>query len=370
MKHIKKLSSFMLSFALVVTSLTTANFAKADAKTITVTIDVEDFSKSLVPPTDITLSEDELAKLAPSLANAGCSYEDTTNLPMTPAFILQKAVDSKLLEKVSYTGGNPGFISGSDEAANAYWSYRINNETPVDPTSGWGLNFCNATLKDGDHVTVFRQTMYCATAEGEEETYPYGHYTKYGFFDKAEYNVTANQKFNVTLKSDKGDAFSTDIIPAANAKIELVGVNQNTTLGTTNASGVATISIADPGVYLIKSDAGSERSRSYAIVNVGTEKNTEKKAQTVTCKPASKTVKAKSLKKKAKKITLKAKSTAGNVKFTYTVAKGSKKYIKVSKSGVVTLKKKCKKGTYKIKIIAAETSLYTRGSVVVTIKVK
>lgn len=57
-------------------------------------------------------------------------------------------------------------------------------------------------------------------------------------------------------------------------------------------------------------------------------------------------------------------------KITYTVNKGNKKYISVSKKGKVTLKKGCKKGTYKIKITAAKTNKYDKAVKIITIKVK
>ena len=47
-----------------------------------------------------------------------------------------------------------------------------------------------------------------------------------------------------------------------------------------------------------------------------------------------------------------------------------KKYIKVSKKGVVTLKKKAKKGSYKITITAAAKGNYKKATKTITIKVK
>lgn len=61
-------------------------------------------------------------------------------------------------------------------------------------------------------------------------------------------------------------------------------------------------------------------------------------------------LKASTLKKKKAAYKLKAKGT-----LTYKVTKGKSKYISVSKKGVVTLKKGCKKGTYKVTITAAAT---------------
>lgn len=85
-----------------------------------------------------------------------------------------------------------------------------------------------------------------------------------------------------------------------------------------------------------------------------------------------KAVKAKTLKKKSATIKLKAK-TDGKGKLTYKVTgypKKMKKFIKVSKKGVVTLKKKAKKGTYKVTITAAAIGNFKKTTKVVAIKVK
>lgn len=79
------------------------------------------------------------------------------------------------------------------------------------------------------------------------------------------------------------------------------------------------------------------------------------KNQTITVsRKYQKTVTQKSAVLKKKKVTYKLNASAKGV-LTYKVTKGSKKYISVSKSGVVTLKKGCKKGTYKVMITAEAT---------------
>ena len=63
----------------------------------------------------------------------------------------------------------------------------------------------------------------------------------------------------------------------------------------------------------------------------------------------------------------------GKAKLTYKVTKypkKAKKCMTVTKSGKVTLKKKAKKGTYKIRITAAKTSKYQKAVKYVTVKVK
>lgn len=84
------------------------------------------------------------------------------------------------------------------------------------------------------------------------------------------------------------------------------------------------------------------------------------------------TVQKKKLKKKAKTISLKC-TTNSSATLTYKVTKTpkkGKKYIQVSNTGKVTLKKKAPKGTYKIKVCAPENDAFTKTEKTVTIKVK
>lgn len=90
--------------------------------------------------------------------------------------------------------------------------------------------------------------------------------------------------------------------------------------------------------------------------------------QELTVTPASKAYKAKALKKKAASFKIKVSGAKGKVSFKLT--KGSKKLVSVSSSGKVTLKKGCKKGTYKVTVTAAAVTGYKAASKVVTIKVK
>lgn len=85
-----------------------------------------------------------------------------------------------------------------------------------------------------------------------------------------------------------------------------------------------------------------------------------------------KSYKASALKKKAVKFNLKAKES-GKGKLTYKVKstpKGMKKFITVSKKGVVTIEKNDKKGSYKITITAAAKGNFKKATKTITIKVK
>ncbi len=106
-------------------------------------------------------------------------------------------------------------------------------------------------------------------------------------------------------------------------------------------------------------------------------KNTKKK-NTLTVKAKTKTIKLKKLKKKAQTVKpLTVKNAKGKVTYKL-IKKGTsakiRKYLKISKKGVITVKKwkKAKKGTYSIKITitAAGNKNYKKGSKTATIKIK
>ena len=93
------------------------------------------------------------------------------------------------------------------------------------------------------------------------------------------------------------------------------------------------------------------------------------KKQTIRIQPKDiKVKKYKVSKLKKKKAVFKITATAEGA-VTYKVTKGSK-YITVSKQGKVTVKKKTKKGTYTIRITAAQTSVYAEASRTVKVQVQ
>ena len=88
----------------------------------------------------------------------------------------------------------------------------------------------------------------------------------------------------------------------------------------------------------------------------------------VTFKNTSKTIKYSTLKKKAVSYNVIKKSGGGKV--TYKVMSGTKKYIRVSKAGKVTVKKGAKKGVYTIKITVAKKGGYKKTSKIIRLTVK
>ena len=96
-----------------------------------------------------------------------------------------------------------------------------------------------------------------------------------------------------------------------------------------------------------------------------------KKQQIKVSKKASKTVTIKSKKLRKRSVSFKISARAKG-KITYKVISGKKKYISVSKSGKVTIRKKAKKGVYKIKVIAQATAngKYKKATKIIKIRVK
>ena len=101
-------------------------------------------------------------------------------------------------------------------------------------------------------------------------------------------------------------------------------------------------------------------------------KVTAKKTQEVKIKVKAKTIKAKKAKKNLKiKKVFTIKGAQGTVSYQINKAK-LKKQFKINKKGIITLKKKLKKGTYKVKVkvIVAGNNEYEDFSKVVTVKIK
>lgn len=117
--------------------------------------------------------------------------------------------------------------------------------------------------------------------------------------------------------------------------------------------------------------------KTYKVTIVGIDKyqgtttvtfKINKANQKVKTAVSSKSYKASALKKAKKTFKL---NTSAKTKVTYTVSgKNAKKYISVSKSGKVTVKKGIKKGTYKIVIKAKSTSNYNKAQKTVKIVIK
>ena len=129
-------------------------------------------------------------------------------------------------------------------------------------------------------------------------------------------------------------------------------------------SDVYTVTVTGIGLYTGTIDC------EYVIDGTATAKQGK-----VTAKAATKTVKASAVKKAAKKVKITVKKAKANKgKVSYSVNEKTKasllKYVKVSKKGVVTLKKGAKKGTYYVTVKKAGYKKYNPVTKVVKIRVK
>lgn len=133
----------------------------------------------------------------------------------------------------------------------------------------------------------------------------------------------------------------------------------------------------DEGVVTSEPTTSAEGVKTYTCICGATKTESIEKLASVTLqkqtitvsKKCKKTVTYKASSLKAKKATLKI-SAKAKTKLSYKVTKGNKKYITVSKKGEITLKKGCKKGTYKVTVSAEASQKYAKATKVITIKVK
>ena len=96
----------------------------------------------------------------------------------------------------------------------------------------------------------------------------------------------------------------------------------------------------------------------------------KKATQKIKTSVEQKAYKATALKKKGKSFNLKTKAQAKSFTYTVSGSKNAKKYIKVSKSGKVTIKKGIKKGLYKITIKAKATKNHNAAKKTIRVIIK
>ena len=395
MNHSKKLLSLFLVFVMAF-SMTTGYVAKATTA-ITVTLRIEQDQKTLTAPIQLTLTEDDIK-----------SY-GTLNFPtdkMTPYHVLAKYL---ITEKgatedtlANYIGCNNGWLSGisvngniskdfgsasSDPAVqDAYWMFAVNDESPVDPATGYGYTIDAYPVQDKDEITFY------GVWGGD---YTAGISPYYATFAEKDYKVTQKQNLDVTLLGF--DIFKDYDIkanrPMKGAHIvayDAHGQLVETPDIVTDENGKASLQFEHAGVYTISAyrkttdGAHYDISHPYATVTVH-----EIAEPTATATPGSvpdngsistitlnkvKSVKAtvKKAKSKTKKITVTWKKVKNATNYYVYLSrqkgKGYKKIATVKKEKAVIRKKK---GTYFIKICAhSKNATPNKGAYSTPVKVK
>lgn len=418
MKTTKKFFALLLSFALVL-SMFTAN-AQVSAETttqtdtITVTLRVEDSNRTLIPLTQVTLTQADVEKVNQTFTVESGSTE-TPLLPekATAAHVIAKYMTDTsetptddLIFNTSYYDGshNVAHIKGEEKTdSDSSWSYRVNNTYPVEGSMS------SYEVQNGDNIVLFYSDCYDETA-GE-----YGAYTNYSYFDKESYETTVNESVTVSLSKEDGyDEYYNTLIGPASA--ETVSVENNgavVSTAVTNESGSVELLFDQAGTYTIHSNRVTDtglavNSRAFATITVKDNTPeitatpvpssapassatpsatpaqptlTPSNKQLTTAAPTKASVKKPAAPKrlkaktKAKKVTLSWKKVKNAKGYVVAVSKKNKKNFKTfatTKKNKIT--KKFKKGTYFIKVRSYKKAngkrVYSKYSKTIQIKVK
>ena len=401
MKQQRKLTSFVLVLALMISSL--AAIPTKAATTVTVNLRIEKDASTVLPPVSVTMTDADLsndfgiglttgedATFSPlrAVAKYLSEVKNVSNADMPNYIIASSSSYGLYVTGISITGEENSGNAGVD--AEVYWMYAVNNENGSVAMSDY-------PCKNNDSIVIYGLwSPYSATGDAPE--------TLRTAFDKAEYTTTENTAISLTL-TGYGEDWSTGSSvpytkPIAEATVTATSSTGATTEAKTNSNGIATFTFAKAGDYTMtasrKAADGThyDISRPYAVVHVTETKNntnttvtntdtTNSDTSAVTTNTTKKTfakvtIVVKKGKKAVKKVTLKKKKSTTlkvsvNSKGKLSLEKLSKKAKKIIritlKNGKLTIKGK-KKGTVKLKIKAASTSNYKAATKTITIKVK
>ncbi len=400
MKTKKRCTALLLSLAMIFSVSVADREISADAKaasdTVTVTLRVEDSSKTLVPPTSITLDKDTVAAINNTF-NASVETPVLETAHVTAAHALAKYISDQSKTPASdltFAYGNPSTIPGQDTLDSSYfWSFRVNNTSLVMEDGFTQYNFTSCPVQDGDSIVVFRQYYNSAASES----------SSYSFFDKESYETKVNEKVSVTLKKESFDEnWNTVTVPMAEQKIIIAMVNTSGSdpvpaiaqVAATDQNGIADLSFNKAGTYALYSssmnaDGTPVTSRAYAEITV---KETQPPATptppapVVTPPPTipqhhscvikkplvPQKIKAKVKKKKAT-ISWKRAVLADGYEVFYS-KKNKKNFKKLSDTKKTKITKKLKKGKYFVKCrsykMSGKRKIYSKYSKIISFQVK
>lgn len=274
MRTLKRLSAFWVILALCSTMLRTTETVHADTQTqttdtITVNLKVEDVDSTLISES-VTLTESDTANINKTyvIESGGIEIPVLTEEQLTAAHVLGKYIagtSSAPTEDLTFSYGSPAHIRGEkDIDCYSYWSFRVNNASPADETTGFAYTPDTYPVKDGDTIVFFRQACYDANA-GD-----WGAYTNYSWFDRDHYETTVNTPITVTYSKD--DGFGSAIKPAADEAISVYRQSQLIQTVSADDNGTAILSFDEAGTYTITgsrlADGIPENSHASAVIKV------------------------------------------------------------------------------------------------------
>lgn len=403
MKAKKRFIALLLSLAMIFSFSVADGEISADTKaannTVTVTLRVEDSSKTLIPPTKITLDKDTVATINNTF-NASVETPVLETAHVTAAHALAKYISDQSKTPASdltFAYGNPASILGQDTLDSSYfWSFRVNNTSPVMEDGFTQYNFTSCPVQDGDSIVVFRQYYNTATSES----------SSYSYFDKESYETGVNEKVSVTLKKESFDEnWNTTAAPAANQDVFIA----NTTgpgpvpaiawVTTTDKNGMVDLTFNKAGTYALYSssmnaDGTPASSRAYAKITVKEAQPPASATPTPTIPPTptatptptvppdhSYEIKKPSIPKKVKTKVKKKKVTISWTKIdmaeryeVFYSKKNKKNFKKLTSTKKTKITKKFKKGKYFIKCrcygMSGGKKVYSNYSKIISFKVK
>lgn len=390
MKNTKKLTAFLLSFALLLSSVYVqpAKAANTETKTqVTVSLRMETDSDTAVTPVKVTMTEDDLqndfgiglatgAAATYSPVRAFAKYlateKQVTNADMSKYIIMSPSSWGGYFVSGLCTSGDAIGAAGIDPQV--YWLYSVNG------ISG-AVAIDQYDCKDQDEVEIY----------GSYSDYANGIQAIYTAFDQKEFGATVGNAVTVTLNGqtvtyENNNSIYTDIkvegatILAAKATSATAANAVKTAV--TDKDGKAKFTFDEEGVYTLSAqkltkDGHNLVTRPYAVVKVAaksaptpqpTKNPTVTNTPQPTKAPAGNKVKKPATVKKLKAKVAKSKKATKKVTFTWKKASNAKGYqVVVSKKNkkhfkkVKTVKKnkavlKWKKGTYYVKVRAYNKS--------------
>lgn len=222
MKTTKKQLAILLTFVLSITMLSVPPKVQADTQaqpdTITVHLKVEDIDSTIVSQ-DVTMTQKEIAQINNTFVVESGNVElpVLTSDYFTAAHAVGKyiaGISDAPSKDLTFSYGSPAYIKGQKTCDfDSYWSFRVNNASPADETTGYSYTPDTCPVKNGDTIVFFRQACY------DQNAGDFGAYTSYGWFDKDRYETTVNTPVSVTCQKDDGFGFAVN--PAADETLNI-----------------------------------------------------------------------------------------------------------------------------------------------------
>ena len=242
----KKVLSLLLILSLIFTMMPTVAFAD---DTVTATIRVESTTETLIPETEITMSENDLSEYGLKEKSPGyvtplhilCEYIQNYEGGDVPDNL---TIKSGLISEI--LGSNGGTTSNGNSAG---WIFAVSNKFPLDINNKGAATMSNYVVKNGDEIVIYAHD------------YEQINTAKYTYFGKREYSGEAITPIEVDLKGwltkdvMSGSSTETTELDVSDAKLYISEYGEKLSYKKTDyitdSKGKAKINIDKPGEYAL-----------------------------------------------------------------------------------------------------------------------